>query len=50
MLGRKRRERVHMKFSIGPYSQFSRAPMTRRLAHDIQVTERDIKWRHLVGN
>ena len=24
--------------------------MTRRLAHDIQVTERDVKWRHLVAD
>ena len=24
--------------------------MTRRLAHDIRVTERDVKWRHLVGD
>ena len=24
--------------------------MTRRLAHDIQLTERDGKWRHLVGD
>ena len=35
---------------VGRFDANCRYTMTRRLAHDIQVTERDVQWRHLVGD